>query len=473
MTTTQEIWQTKIQELEQARNSLERRIDQATSLDQRMTLLTLVNLEILKAIENQVEFQPTLPKGIPPYTVRTYPLDTVRTDEKVQIPGNAILAYSDGELSGCSVKLDSQVNDSITLSEFNGTYLDAGFSEFYLTTIAQSGKYLKLIIIRGKPGNIMAEMAVNVTAQVVEQITVDIAAQSIGNISIDIAAQALENLNVNIAAQAANIDINIAAQDANINVNLAASAATVNVDITAQTLGNIGVDIAAQSIDNLNVDIVAQAVGNLTVDIAAQTIGNIDVNIAASVATLNFNIVASSVVLNMKIQSQAAGVKSLTDWATQEAEDFHTQGTVAALADAGNSTLITLTLVTTKEHWLYTVHISGTGSGIGQVRANKTGGYDELAYGYFSANNGFIKDWLAPVKRGKDAGAGITEITVVVTNNSGGAADYSATLDGLTVIDITVDEETYDSEAEFAACATKVQIDTGTSSGDVILDTET
>lgn len=249
---------------------------------------------------------------------------------------------------------------------------------------------------------------------------------------------------------------------ARVNVNIAAAAATVDVDIVAQTVGRITVDIGAQSIGNIAVDLAAQSVSSIDVDIIAQTI-----------AGLNINIKAQSVTLNTQFSSQVTGVMSTSDWATQEADDLHLQGETDDLAAAGEATLITITLSTTIEHWLYTVHISGTQNGLGKVRANKTGGYDELAFGYFPANDGFIKDWLAPVKRRKDSDEGITEITITVKNLGDAAGDFSATLDGLKVVDTTAGEEIYTTKADWDACASQSQIDTATSEGDVQLAQET
>ncbi|GAI57180.1 unnamed protein product, partial [marine sediment metagenome] len=155
-----------------------------------------------------------------------------------------------------------------------------------------------------------------------------------------------------------------------------------------------------------------------------------------TLASLDFNIKASSILLNMKLADQAKGIMLETDWATKNAYDIHLQGETADLAAGAEATLITLTLTTTKEHWLYAVHISGTKNGRGRVRANKTAGYDELADGYFLAGHGFIKNWLAPVKRKRDVGEGITEIVVVVKNTEASAGDFTATLDGLYVVDV-------------------------------------
>lgn len=239
---------------------------------------------------------------------------------------------------------------------------------------------------------------------------------------------------------------------------------------SAEIIGVIPIDIKTQTVGVLGMSLsVADVIGNLPISLdIANVVGNIAVALAASAAMVDLNIKAQATTMNVKVADQAKGTLNITDWATRDAVDIHLQGVTAALAAGATATLITITLTETSEHWLYTVHISGTKTGLGKVRANKTVGFDELAGGYFPANDGYIKDWIAPVKRKKDVGAGITQITVEVTNTDAAAGDFMATLDGLRVVDITAGDKVYTSQADWQGCATKTDVDLTTSPGDVI-----
>lgn len=362
---------------------------------------------------------------------------------------------------------------------------------------------------------------VDIEAQSIGNLAVDIAAQTVSRLSVDIATQTIERLSVDIAAQsisvlsmdifsisytgAFNMDITAISYTGNFNINAVASQImmpidlqssyimmpidiqgqyiNLDVDIVAQAIGNLNVNLAAQTVEQLNVnlaaaaitlnvnaDITAQTIGNINVDLVAQTVGNINVALVASTAVIDFNIKAQAVILNFKFSDQAKGIMLETDWATKYAYDVHLQGKIDSLAPGAESTLITLPLSTTKEHWLYTTHISGTQAGLGRVRADKTVGYDELAYGYFPAENGYIKDWLAPVKRKMDTDEGITEITAIVKNlDSALYGAFSATLDGITIIDVAAGEQLYTTQADWQACSVVYHVDLLASPGDVLL----
>lgn len=78
----------------------------------------------------------------------------------------------------------------------------------------------------------------------------------------------------------------------------------------------VPISIVACTIETLPIDIVAQTIGNITIDIAAQSLGNIAVNIAASAVTLNVDIVAQTVQLNIKT---FVGTNIIIDKLVQEA----------------------------------------------------------------------------------------------------------------------------------------------------------
>ena len=80
------------------------------------------------------------------YNVRSYPLDTARTNESTGISGDTITARTDGDIAGCSVRLNRIAEDSIPLDFFNP--ITTQFVDIFLTTSAQSGKTLRLFIGR-------------------------------------------------------------------------------------------------------------------------------------------------------------------------------------------------------------------------------------------------------------------------------------------------------------------------------------
>lgn len=80
-----------------------------------------------------------------PYVIKEYPLDTARTDEEIKVEGDFILAYTDGDMTGCKVRLYNTNNDQIPLQAYNGVKV-LRFFRFYLTTTAQAGKTLTLFI---------------------------------------------------------------------------------------------------------------------------------------------------------------------------------------------------------------------------------------------------------------------------------------------------------------------------------------
>jgi len=395
-------------------NWFERLMDEATGTDERIDLTNRLLMELLKYFS--VGEKPVPPPFPQLPRVIEFDLTAERSSpgEPFAVTGDTITAITDGTLGGIGVRIDRPGSDLVRFSECNPYPYLPGFTNLYLQNTAQEGKTLKLYV--GTAG----------------------------------ATASVELTSVTFA-------INIEAAEIMMPIDIQSSYIMMPVDLQAQYI-TLEIDIVAQTVGNISVDLVAQSIGNISVDISAQ-----------SIESLNFNIQAQALVLNMKLSDQAKGVMSLTDWATREADDLHLQGSTEDLGAGEEATLITLTLATNKEHWLYTVHISGTQNGLGRARANKTGGYDELAYGYFPANDGYIKDWLAPVKRRKDTEEGITEITVIVKNNGDAAGDFAATLDGLRVIDVTAGEQVYTSKANWDACASSSQIDTATSEGDVLL----
>lgn len=89
---------------------------------------------------------------LPPYNVRKFELDTAKTTadpEEVDLPGDALTFYTNGDKSGIQFALDSPTNDWITVGEFGNPYsYPATFERFYLAWTAQAGRYLRVHIGR-------------------------------------------------------------------------------------------------------------------------------------------------------------------------------------------------------------------------------------------------------------------------------------------------------------------------------------
>lgn len=84
-----------------------------------------------------------------------FPMDTARIDEEVVVEGDCLTVYTDGDLVGCSVRLNNKQNDSIPLSKYG--QIHGWYSRLFLTTSAQAGKRLLLFSWReasavGVPG---------------------------------------------------------------------------------------------------------------------------------------------------------------------------------------------------------------------------------------------------------------------------------------------------------------------------------
>lgn len=256
--------------------------------------------------------------------------------------------------------------------------------------------------------------------------------------------------------------------EAGLNVN--SDSFVDKIDISTQSVGNISMDLAAQTLESLAVDIKTQTLTRLAVDIATQTLNKLNVDITAqTLENLNMNLLSQSANLSIVLVDQIKGLSLNTDWSVENSYDVHLQGEVSGLASGATSTLITITLSNAAEYWLYVVHISGTQTGLGRVRADVSGGYDELAGGYFSASNGYIKEWVVPVKRKKDLAEGITQIIITVKNTSANSGDFMATIDGTRVVDTSSSETIYPDDVAWSSCETQTGVDVATIAGSVIL----
>ena len=134
--------------LQENLNKLRDIIPSDMPLENRISLLMALQLKQNELLEKSLE-QPKielLPQ--PPYNTRKYALDSARTGEEVPLLGQFIAAYSDGSLDNCYITIEDKDADPIYLSETNPITFPLGFTKFWLTTDAQSGKYLRLLIGR-------------------------------------------------------------------------------------------------------------------------------------------------------------------------------------------------------------------------------------------------------------------------------------------------------------------------------------
>jgi hypothetical protein len=245
------------------------------------------------------------------------------------------------------------------------------------------------------------------------------------------------------------------------------------VSAISTSTANLTAVVNALMVSTINVSVAAQTLSEAKVNVSAQDLSYLNVNLgAATVSNVNMNLVSQSSDLQIVLTDQTAGLSLTTDWATNKGKDFHLQGAIASLAAGASDTLITITLLETSEHWLYTVHVSGTKDGYCEILANTSGGDDFLAGGYFgSYGSGFTHKWDPPTQRRKDSSAGTTEITVKVTNKDASTTgDFVATLEGIRIPDEGTDEVYYTTEADWGACSEQYQISTTESPGDVVLD---
>jgi len=228
---------------------------------------------------------------------------------------------------------------------------------------------------------------VTIKAQTIDKIRIDIVAQSIGNIAVDIAAQTVGNITVDIAAQSVgNLAVDIKAATAKVSIKIDAADITGNlpIDIKAQTISTLGVDIKAQSVGDLTVDIAAQSLSTLKIDIAAQTLSQVDVSIAASTVTLDIDISAQSVSVNIA-----------KEWAAKQ--DQHYNAVSQSSVGAG-ATLNLLTIIISSGYVLYIDDIVVGGNGRGQWRL-----YDASTtywYAHTPANDSFRDGLEVPIKLG-------------------------------------------------------------------------
>ena len=132
-------------------STLEKLGDALTGLDERQDYTNKLLMQMLIAQGVQPLLPGVEPTIMPPPSyprVKTFALDTARAapGELVQLPGNVIAAYTDGSYEGSFIRIENQGNDAIPLAEVNPYYHPGPFTQFYLETTAQTGKYLRLVV---------------------------------------------------------------------------------------------------------------------------------------------------------------------------------------------------------------------------------------------------------------------------------------------------------------------------------------
>jgi len=98
-----------------------------------------------------------------PYSIKSFAMDTARTNELVATEGDYLVAKTDGTLAGVGARFNHPANDLLPLEDFNPFY---GFRwwKLYLTHTAQAGKTLKLMV--GREASAYAESQ-SITVQTV------------------------------------------------------------------------------------------------------------------------------------------------------------------------------------------------------------------------------------------------------------------------------------------------------------------
>ena len=109
-------------------------------------------LKLLQEIADRLKPAESAFPGMPPYNVRKFELDTAKPTsdpQEMDLPGDTLTFYSDGDYKGIQYAIDSPTNDWITVGEFGNPYqYPAQFQKVYLSWTQQVGKYLRVHIGR-------------------------------------------------------------------------------------------------------------------------------------------------------------------------------------------------------------------------------------------------------------------------------------------------------------------------------------
>jgi len=123
-------------------------------------------LKLLQEIADRLKPREAVFPGLPPYNVRKFELDTAKTTsapQELDLPGDALTFYTDGDYDGIQYALDSPTNDWITVGEFGNPYAyPAKFQKVYISWTQQVGKYLRIHV--GREAGAAASVAITAEA---------------------------------------------------------------------------------------------------------------------------------------------------------------------------------------------------------------------------------------------------------------------------------------------------------------------
>ena len=174
----------------------ERGLDSITSRDDWDKLKATVMVDLLKSQQLTNDLLAKMSLGIPidspgvgdypQYNVKVFALDSARDKERIRgMPGQILVANTDGSLDDCYVRVEKVTNDEIPLGRFNPYKHPRGFSELWLTTDAQAGKTLWLLIGRGDADVTTTSGDLALKSQLPEDLT------TAGNLKMSLEEQAI------------------------------------------------------------------------------------------------------------------------------------------------------------------------------------------------------------------------------------------------------------------------------------------
>lgn len=205
-------------------------------------------VEIAKLMQVPSQKPPRRSSNDPAYNVMTYDLTIARTKEmplEINLPGDALTFFTNGDLSNIEFRLDSPTNDWIVVGEFGNPYsYPAKFQEFYLSWLAMPGKYLRIHI--GREAGAAAH--VDITAAAPKVIFYDLASDKDNNFTLALLTgfKEDENLTGLLTNKVRVTGISIEAEQAlNFWIMFWKSATFSNPDLNIDTfIGGVNLDLA-------------------------------------------------------------------------------------------------------------------------------------------------------------------------------------------------------------------------------------
>ena len=160
-------YQEYLNEVKSKLSLVERKMDKASGLDERIDITNRLLIETVKLLSEGLKLQlPSVPHafpGIPPYNVRKFDLSVAKTKDapqEIQLPGDALTFYTDGSYEGIEFALTEPTNDWVPVREFGNPYhYPATFDKFYISWTAQVDKYLRIHIGREAGADAMVQIS--------------------------------------------------------------------------------------------------------------------------------------------------------------------------------------------------------------------------------------------------------------------------------------------------------------------------